>query len=52
MSLLGKRLPMVQSFLVLESLRERYTEYDTFMYPLAGNCDVKNLAKIMKFTSE
>jgi len=44
-SLLGKQLPMVQSLLVLEPLRERCTEYSTFVYPVFGNCDVKNLVK-------
>jgi hypothetical protein len=36
---------MVQSLLVLEPLRGRYTEYGTFVYPVAGNRDVKNLVK-------
>jgi hypothetical protein len=44
-SLLGKRLPVVQSQLVEEPLRGRYTEYGTFVYPVAGDCDVKNLVK-------
>lgn len=45
MSLLRKRLPMVQSLLVLEPSRIRNTKFGTFVYPVAGNCDVKNLVK-------
>jgi len=44
-SLLGKRLPMVQSLLVLEPLRGQCTEYSKFVYPVVGKCDVKNLVK-------
>ena len=51
-SLLGKRLPMVQSLLVLEPLRGRYTEYGTFVYPVAGKSDVKNLVKSNEYYLE
>jgi hypothetical protein len=51
-SLQGKRLPMVQSLLVLEPLRERYTEYGTFVYPVAGKSDIKNLVKSNEYYLE